>query len=92
MKNLEKDFKNYILNHTNHSDRTEMAILLDRKFDQERNGVLTPSDLIDFITSFYCLLQPDFRQAVDEVMDADGHIRIENYYLFEHTAPAYQAA
>lgn len=92
MKNVEKDFKNYILNHTNPSNHAEMADLLDRKFDQESKGCLTPSNLIDFITTFYSLVNADFQQKVDQVMDVDGHIRTENYYLFEHATLAKQAA
>lgn len=92
MKNITKDFKNYILKHTNPNHLSEMAELLDNKFAQEAAGQWTPSRLIDFMTAFYSLLQPNARPIVAEIMDADGHIRTENYYLFKNATSDFQVA
>lgn len=92
MKNITQDFKNYILNHTNPNHISDMADLLDNKSIQEALGQWTPSRLIDFMTAFYSFLEPEAREAVADIMDVDGHIRVENYYLFKNATPVFQVA
>ncbi|WP_416353727.1 hypothetical protein ACNAN0_02080 [Agrilactobacillus fermenti] len=83
MRNVKSDFKNYVLQNTNPQKRTQMANLLENKFNAEMNGALTPSDVIDFMTQFYGLVKPEFRQSVDMILDANANIIEENHYLYE---------
>ncbi|MCH4172241.1 MAG: hypothetical protein LKF36_13550 [Lactobacillus sp.] len=83
MLNIENDFKNYVLKNTKPENRAKMAQLLNTKKEHEDNADLTPMGVIDFITKFYALVKPEFRKSVDNIMDANGNIRTDNYYMFE---------